>query len=801
MVGALGEAKLSAAVPASLATATARVASGVVLGRAETVAASAAVMTLASAGLRALALGKLKAVAATVLMTTCLVAGVAWTNAGPTVAVPSGQTSPAPIPRRPRVFRTSLLPKPEPREVPLPKGARLRLGTTRLRHEEHLTTVDFSPDGKTLASASWDGVVRFWDVATGHSVMEIPDRPRLGVAYIAVYSPDGTKMAIGRDGGVFQLWDLKAGKEAFRSEVHPGRVQSVAFSHDGRLLATSSSDDNDPDVRIWDVTSGKQTRVLRVEFPVAYKDGRPLAFSRDGSRLALGTSSRTGGRETIAIWELASDAKPLIISRAHDYGLSGLIFLPDGNGLVSSGSRHEAVPGRPREGTWLAEIKLWNSKTGQHVRDFAIGRVGYADGIALSRDGTFLISSHFNRLLIWNVPAGTLRQEMPIEVNNYAGATGGISISPDGRTIAARRGDNAVHLWDLSTRKPLLSDETSHDTAIMSIAFSPDGRFLATGGQDGVIQRWDVASGKHLGILKMIGPGSIHSIRYAPDGKSILASSEWGKPHAGFAGNVRVWDAIGGSIIRDIEVPNRAVATALSRDGRLVAVAEWDVEKWMGNEPEDEASKSECLIEVFDTRSGRRIAGLMGDNRQIRGLTFSNDGKMLVSIGEDTLIRTWDIDRGRQTRSLEAAGHLRRGGSQNAKILDAAISPDATIAVTSGFGDAQLIVRELRTGKLRQTIRIPGNSGSYLAIAPDGRTFASVSATQNDPKGDDLSVHLWDSFDGRELMRLDPDGRRVRSLAFSPDGKSLVTGMNDTTTLVWDISEAYKSDNAAKQAD
>jgi WD40 repeat protein len=292
----------------------------------------------------------------------------------------------------------------------------------------------------------------------------------------------------------------------------------------------------------------------------------------------------------------------------------------------------------------------------------------------------------------------------------------------------------------------------------------------------------------------MGSPGYVYSITYSSDGKALLASSEYSKPYAGYVGKLRVWDAADGKILRDIDVAGRAVASALSPDGRRVAVAEYDAERDLGIGPEKGESKSACLIEVFDVRTGERLAGLKGENRMTHALAFSRDGKLLTSIGSEDVIRTWDIDREREVRSLKAEGHFRAnppGSDRPARIQKAAISPDATLAVTSGMWDDRLIVRDLKTGRILHTIRVPKNGGAHLAFAPNGRIFASSSSTHGDPEGDDTLIRLWDTADGRELLKLDTVGHHVASIGFSPDGKSLVTGMNDTTTLVWDVSAAY----------
>ncbi len=515
-----------------------------------------------------------KLAVAVLAVLTADVAVLAQTGAGPNAPRhKSGGANSNPR-RAQAAVRDTRPPNPNPAGPQLPDHARARLGSTRLRHAGSVNSVAFAPDSRTLVSTGEDGV-RFWDLTTGEPVANRPTLKENGWALNAVYSPDGTQLAVGRDSGVVQLWDLTTGKERFRLQKHQDRVAGLAFSPDGNRLATAA--ERDAHVRIWDVATGRELLELAIgENPLARGPG-PLAFSPDGTHVALGTSSRIGERELICIWDLASGARRIQIPSAHRHDLIGLAFTADGRTLITSGcdSRRIKVPeGSTPAIEMLPQIRLWDVGTGQMRREFGMGDLTGFCAIALSRDGKSLISSHRDRLLVWDLDSGTIIRTIPTEPNHFAAGLGGLAIAPDGRTIAAARGDHAVHLWEFATGKPLFSQGGVHESELHSVAIAPDGRLVATGDGNGIIHLWDATRGDHIRRIELGEQGWVRSLRFSPDGRTLGAAAEYSSATSnGFRGLARLWEIPGGKPGREFRLDARAAQLAFSADGRQVAIA------------------------------------------------------------------------------------------------------------------------------------------------------------------------------------------------------------------------------------
>jgi parallel beta-helix repeat protein len=304
-------------------------------------------------------------------------------------------------------------------------------------HTWWVLSVAFSPDGRLLASGSCgqrnsiggciQGEIKLWDVASGSLVRTLTGHT--GVVLSVAFSPDGRLLASGSCGqrnsiggciqGEIKLWDVASGSLVRTLTGHTGVVRSVAFSPDGRLLASGSYDDT---IKLWEVASGREVRTLTGHTA----DVESVAFSPDGRLLASGSDD-----ETIKLWEVASGSLVRTLTGHTDY-VRSVAFSPDGR-LLASGSDDKT-------------IKLWDVATGRLV----LTLIGHTDWVR------------------------------------------SVAFSPDGRLLASGSDDDTIKLWDVATGRLVLT-LIGHTDWVRSVAFSPDGRLLASGSADKTIRLWDIS--------------------------------------------------------------------------------------------------------------------------------------------------------------------------------------------------------------------------------------------------------------------------------------------------------------------
>lgn len=655
---------------------------------------------------------------------------------------------------------------------PLPKGAVGRLGTTRLRHSGPVTGVAFSPDGKTLVSTSWSSgnSIRLWDVKTAKLKRTLPGIEYEGT-FAAAYTPDGQILASVGTSGHVRVWDPAVGDELYNKRAHRGRVYGVAFSHDGKMFASAGGDGS---ICVWSTFKGKQLRAFHTTDKV--RDHHAVAFSPDGKWLA------SGAEVSITLWNLRKGGKHKTIEGVGGRAIVSLHYTPDGKHLISSGYRYvtERLPDGKRVGRSVAGIDVWDMKTLKKRQSFKDGKTRMsACSTALSKDGKSLVSIHHDRIRIWDVRSGKLRRTISDNHNSSGFRTHGAALSPEGKILAVRGPRCTVLLWNVTTGKRLHRFPNSHEDRVHSCAVSPNGKHVATTSGDGTVRLWDRKNGRPLRVVRFghAKNAVAKALRFSPDGKVLAAGGYDHNPLHTFVGWVELLDPSSGSKTLSKTAAGRVQDIALTADGKRIAIATGLGDLFR------EADSPTPSIAIWDFSNGRAIGKLQGPQGAALRMAFSKDGKRVVAADSSASVRVWDVRNKKLIKQFVAGGH-RRG-----TLFSAAFSPDRQTVATSGLFGPLVILRDMKTSKVLRRLTIENSHGSVLAFSPDGRVVATASfgASPKTKKANN-AIRLWRVSTGKQLKEMPHDGVRVTSLAFTPDGKRLYSGMNDGTTLVWDTT-------------
>jgi WD40 repeat protein len=510
-------------------------------------------------------------------------------------------------------------------------------------------------------------------------------------------------------------------------------VNGVAFSPDGKILATGNGDGT---VRLWDTATRRQ-----LGQPLgAYSHLQSLnavAFNPDGKVVA---AAGRGG--VVRLWDVATHREigaPLGGGSGYVYSLA---FSPDGD-LLAAG----------RDGT----VQLWDVATQQQVGAPLMAPGAEILAVAFSPDGTTLATaatvygstSASGTVLLWNVSS---HRQIGAPLARYSSSVNSLAFSRNGQSLATGWGDDLIDIYDLADTKavPTLLIGTG---AIDSLAFSPAGTTLAAGTSDGDVQIWDIATEEEFGVPLSTDSRPIESVAFSPDGQTLATGST--------DGATRLWSAgaMMGDPIGYFDVGDAAArSVAFSPDGKMLATGSLD-----------------GVTQLWNAATRDQVGGsLTADASQVYSVAFSPDGKTLATASGDGTARLWDTATYRQ---LGAALSVAPAGAANA----VAFSPDGRTLAT---GDSDGFVRlwNVATHKQIEVIRTSGPVYT-LAFSPDGRVLASGGADGS------VQVQMWDVATGRQIGALS-DGQTwdVYAVAFSPDGSTIATGGSDQTARLWDVA-------------
>ncbi|CAD8198450.1 unnamed protein product [Paramecium pentaurelia] len=591
-------------------------------------------------------------------------------------------------------------------------------------HSQPVSSVSFSPDGKTLASGSQDNFILLWEVKTGQNTRKLNGRS----AILSIcFSPDGNTLASGSSDKSICLWDIKTGQQKAKLDDHTDQVRSVCFSPDGNTLASGSQDNS---ILLWEVKTGLNKRKLdgHTDYVIS------VCFSPDGNILASGSQDNS-----ILLWEVKTGLNKRKLD-GHSAILS-ICFSPDGNTLVST-RKNDIITKKVDN-----KILLWDVKTGQQLAQLD-GHTNTVYSVCFSPDGTTLASASGdddfyqqgdNSIRLWDFKT----RQQKAKIDGHTSAILSVCFSPDGNTLASGSGDKSIHLWDVNAGQQTAKSD-GHTNGILSVCFSPDGNTLASGSSDKSICLWDIKTGQLKAKLDD-HTDQVRSVCFSPDGNMLASSSK--------DQFIRLWDVKTGQQKELNGDRVQFISVSFSPDGNILA-----------------SGSEDTFIRLWDINNRQQIAKLDGHTDQVRSVCFSPDGNMLASGSNDQSICLWDVKTRQQKANLNG---------DHVQVISVCFSPDGNILAS---GSEDTFIRLWDINNRQQIAKLDGHTDQVRSVcfSPDGNMLASGS--------NDQSICLWDVKTRQQKEKLNGHTSYVIQVCFSPDGNILASGSEDKSIRLWDIN-------------
>ena len=580
-----------------------------------------------------------------------------------------------------------------------------------------------------------------------------------------------------------------------------GIVNDIKLSPDDKLLAVAGS----AGIWLYDAKTGNELALLTGHTkPVSV-----IAFSPRGDLLASGSYD---GK--LRLWNPYT--RQLIRTLNTQGRIAAISFSPDGK-TIANGIGDD--------------IQLWDTHTGQHKHNISRGESSIFY-LAFSPDGHTLASASISdNIQLWDPHTG--KQKLTFDKKKHGYKTsiefspGGprIAFSPDGKTLASTAVDNMrgtskrIKLWNTQTGELLtvLEEDTQRLTEpVSAVQFSPDGQTLIGGSRDGTLHKWNLKTGECIQPFGRAAYGKLFLLPFLPDSTTLARILR--------DNTIQLFNIETGEIVFTLTGHRDAVSSiALSSDGKTLASANnykiiqlWDMQtrrtkatihddnrfSLVALSPDSAilASPFKEEIRFWDTTTQQHIATLTGRKNKVGSIVFSPNGQTIVSC-KNNMIELWDVHTAKHKTSLQ--GHT-------SHINSLSFSPDGKmLASASGNryginGDNKVRIWDTSTGKqLAEFKNLMSENQEHphpitsVAFSPDGKTVVSTDKSAN--------IQLWDVHTKKHKTTINviphkssPYAYKVDAVTFSPDGRTLVVGLRERISsrdgdydkipiIIWDL--------------
>ncbi|HEY7425135.1 MAG TPA: WD40 repeat domain-containing protein [Gemmataceae bacterium] len=630
----------------------------------------------------------------------------------------------------------------------------------------------------------------------------------IGPVAALAWSPDGKLLAsCGRDDGTVRLWDAATGR-LVRSFKY--RAFCLTFTPDGKGLAAGL----DGQVCVWEVATGKESlrldalneklRRLANQRPRLgwhggvlvdgqmiderwRPDTKAVAFSPDGRRLAA------GGNHAATVWDIRTGKKCFAVG---DDWTPHVAFTSDGKRLIT--------------GDLCKSVGIWDAQTGKRISGFETEgpeRTVNLFRLAICPDDKHAALKLLDQVVIVELASGKIvwREKAPGQDNDP------VAFSPDGRLFAFVN-KKGVRIWEWTRGRQIAALREGGEMWRWACVFAPDGKRLAWAGFDGNIRIWNLAGRKETPFLEG-HRGGIGLFALRPDGKALVTTD--------LAGTVRLWDTASGRVSRAIPLVERhpADCLAFSRDGHRLILGDYrstltEMDLSGEEKPHSRTGPVEKHYVVALAPGGETAAAtdghftlthwITGGGRdwheqkdapiRLYDATFTPDGKRLIVNSDDHIVYL-DAATGRTLWRTEKSGMRFNSNLFRGSLVG---SPDGRFVAAGGqvkWGaqDACMHLFDVETGREHAKLPTPYPNIHAAAFSPDNRFLIAASTPYNmfasDQSADAAKrvlISLWEVASGAEIRRFHGHEWKINALAFAPDGRTFYSASTDGTVLQWD---------------